>query len=325
MRHLKFVLLLVLAACASNSSAVTVAEPRRGYRAGVPQSRTQSAVDEFIAAHGEYYSRSILHPLVDLSVASAPGGGIDGNPLAVDVSGLALDAILTPPLDRDSFLIVGGLAEVRQFRFDGVPAVADETLYGFALRLGYGTFLGEDLTVQAYWEPSLYSDLDGTLNADDYQLGNGVVLAYLRQNADLFFKFGVASTEASDAGFAPVVGAVWHIDEHWILDVLLPVTLDLHLRPNEQWDLTAGAHLRANRYQVRAPARVGALENDIDLSEIVAFVAARRRLSAHLSTELEVGSIVGGTYELGYGNGRPDQGGTLQPSLFVRWRVSWGF
>jgi hypothetical protein len=325
MRHLTSALLLVIAACASNPSAVTVAEPRRGYRPGLLQSGTQSAVDEFVAAHGEYYSRSILHPLVDLGFAYGPDGGIDGNPLAAKVSGLALDAILTPPLDRDSFLIVGGLAEVRQFRFDGVPAVADETLYGFALRLGYGTFLGEDLSVQAFWEPSLYSDLDGTLNADDYQLGNGVVLAYLRQNADLFFKFGVASTEASDAGFAPVVGAVWHIDEHWILDVLLPVTIDLHLRPNKRWDLTVGAHLRANRYHVRAPAGVGGFENDIELSEIVGFVAARRRLSTHISTELELGSIIGGSYELGYGNGRPDQGGTLQPSLFARWQVSWGF
>lgn len=293
--------------------------------AAAPRGQEGSAVQQFLDAHGDFARRAVPDPAIQLSASFMPSAQIQSEPGHFDALQGALDATVPLPLDRDSFLILGVEAGVIDVEFDNVQTVADETLYRLGPRLGYGKYLDDDFVVQAYWQPSIYSDLDGTLKSEDYRLWYGTALAVYRQSDDLFWKVGFRLTDAVDSGVIPLGGATWHFAPDWRLEVLLPRNADVRFTVDDHWTVSGGFKLRADEYHIRGPVALGKPEHDVHVQEIVGFVASEYRLTDNLSTQMTVGTTVAGHWDWSYGGGLPKYDGTLEPGLFLEWGVGWRF
>ena len=132
---------------------------------------TGTAKDRFLRAHGDFADKARrFTPMIELSALTMPDAELHKEPGEFDLRYFKLDALIPIPLDRDTFLLAGAHFGARDYDFSGVTGAEDDVLYNAGLRLGAGHFIHDDLVVQGYWQPSLYSDLDGTLNSDDWKL-----------------------------------------------------------------------------------------------------------------------------------------------------------
>jgi hypothetical protein len=284
---------------------------------------TEANVQAFRQEHESFVKRATAHPLVTVFGTWLPEATVHGEPGEFDLSQVLLDAVVPLPQSRDSFLLVGALAGVRHYDFEGVPVLADDDLHRYGVRLGYGAFLNDDLALQGYWQPSIYSDLDGTLNSADYRWYYGTLLAVYRTSPNWFWKAGVLGSDAADTGVVPLGGFTWHFAEQWSLQALLPRDLDLVYERGD-WTLWLGFLVDSDEYHVRSPAALG-LQDDVNLQEIVAHVTAERRFGSGPSLLVRGGSTVAGAYDFGYGDGTDDLTGTLEPHWFVAAGLAWRF
>jgi hypothetical protein len=196
--------------------------------------------------------------------------------------------------------------------------VHDETLYNAGLRLGAGHFFHDDLVGQFYWQPSLYSDLDGTLTSRDWKLWYGAALLTYRLESNLFLKGGVLVHDAADTGAIPLLGVSWIFHPAWRLDVLLPRTLlEVSWGPIRALSLQVGAEIEPEEFHVRYPTIAGEAEADIHVQDIRAYVGALYRLTDNFSIFAKIGSTVAGHYEWRDRTGR-EYDGTLEPGLFIQ-------
>ncbi len=291
-----------------------------------PQGSPTSNQELFIAAHGEF-GRSARGnaPMIKVAALHVPDGEVHNEPGEFDLTHFALDAIVPIPISRDTFLIAGAHAGARDYEFTpAVVGAADEVLYNAGLRFGAGHFLEEDLLVQAFWQPSLYSDLDGSLESEDLKLWYGTVLGVKRTSPDWFWKVGFTLTDAVDTGVLPVLGFSWIIDPKWRMDVLFPRNAELVYGPNPDWSFNVGLDLESDEFHVRSTAATGKAERDIHVQDLRAFVGALRRLGKNASVFAKVGTNVVGHYDWSYGAG-PDYDGTLERGVYAQLGFGWNF
>ncbi len=276
---------------------------------------TEPNVRAFRDAHGDFGVRATAHAPISLIGTWLPEGTIHKEPGEFDLGQVTLDATVPIPQSRDTFVSAGILAAARHYDFDGVPVLDDDTLHRYGLRIGYGGFVDDDTMLQAYWQPSIYSDLDGTLRSEDYRLDYGTFLAVHRTSPDWYWKGGIIGTDAVDTGVLPLAGFTWHFDLQWSLQVLLPRDISLVYAP-AGWKVFAGFLLESDEYHVRSPAVLG-LEDDVHVQELFAHVTLERELAGGLSALVRGGTTVAGNYDYGYGNGTDDLTGTLEPTWFL--------
>jgi len=284
-----------------------------------------TAIEQFRGAHGEFARMAAADPPIWLAATYYPDARIHNEPGDFNATEYLFDATVPLPVSRDDFAIVGAEVGVRRFNFDGVQTMEDETLYQFGIRLGYGRFLTDDLVVQAYWQPSIYSDLGGTLNSDDYRLWYGTGLMVWRRSEGFFWKAGVRLSDAKDTGVVPLGGLTWHFADSWRLDILAPRNAEVRYTPSERWSVTAGFRAQADEYHIRGPVSMGKPEHDIHTHELTGHVALTLNPGANISTTFRVGSMLGGEYDWGYGNGLPKYDGWLSPSLFLQIELGYRF
>jgi hypothetical protein len=293
--------------------------------ASAPQQRGANR-EVFLAAHGDFARAATrAQPMLQLAAGWVPEGEVRHEPGDFELQHYLFDATVPIPLGRDSFLVTGAHAGARRYEFSAaVPGASDEVLVNAGLRIGYGTFVDDDLVVQGYWQPSLYSDLDGTLNHRDWKLWYGAALAVKRMSPTWFWKAGLALTDAVDTGVIPVGGFAWLPAQRWRVDVLLPQYVQVSHDPHPAWTLHAGLELRSEEFHVRSPVAQGRLERDIHVQDLRAVVGALHRLDEHASVFARIGSNVTGHYDWSYAP-EPDYDGSLEPALFVEFGVGWSF
>ena len=273
-----------------------------------------ATIEAFKTKHSDFRHRATWLAPVSLTGSSLPEGAIEGEPGELSFSQVLLDATVPIPQDEDSFLIAGALAGVRSVDFEGVPVLADDDLHRYGLRLGYGRFVADDLMVQGYWQPSVYSDLDGTLNSRDYRLYYGTLLAVHQASPSWYWKAGLALNDALDTCVIPLGGFAWHFAEQWSFQVLLPRDATL-VYANDPWQVSTGLLLEADEYHVRSPESLG-LESDVHVAERYAHLTVERRVTRNISLLLRGGSTVGGEWDWGYGGGTEELDGDIEPDLF---------
>jgi hypothetical protein len=245
--------------------------------------------------------------------SSLPEGTIDDEPGEVSFSQVLLDATVPIPQDEDSFLIAGVLAGVRRVDFEDVPFLADDDLHRYGLRLGYGRFVTDELMVQGYWQPSIYSDLDGTLNSRDYRLYYGTLLAVYQTSPTWYWKAGLALNDSLDTCVIPLGGFAWHFAERWSFQALLPRDATL-VYANDPWQISSGLWFEADEYHVRSPDSLG-LEHDVHVAETYAHLTVERSMTRNIALSARGGSTVRGAWDWSYGNG-PDFEGQIEPDMF---------
>lgn len=284
---------------------------------------SDGTMERFKAKHGDFAVRATSLPPVSLMGTWLPEGTIHNEQGEVEFAQGVFDATLPLPQDEDSFLILGALAGVRDVQFDGVPVLADDQLHRYGVRLGYGRFVNDDLLVQGYWQPSIYSDFDGSLNNDDYRLYYGTLLAVLRSSPQWFWKFGITGNDAIDTGIIPLAGFTWHFAEPWSLQVLAPRDANVVYEDNP-WIVSTGFLIESDEYHVRSPDALG-LEHDVHVQELLAHVTVERDLGHGFSLLVRGGSTLAGDWDWGYGSGTERLDGTIEPDLFVAAGIAYRF
>lgn len=274
---------------------------------------TPRQVEQFRAAHADFAAAATSRPPVQLVAARYSDAKLDEEPGSFDLDELRLEATAPLPLGRDGFLVAGLALSRRDYDFEGTP-VADDTLSYYGLRLGYGRFVHDDLVIQGYWQPSAYSDFDGTLNSRDWRLWYGDVLAVWRKRPDLYWKLGARFSDALDTGVIPLIGCALHVTERLSLEALLPRDAIVVWRPRPEWEFSVGMANQSDEYHLRGPRSVGEPEHDVHVQESVLFLGAQRRWNEHLATFLQLGTTVKGEYDWDYGGGFQDYDGELEPT-----------
>ena len=284
---------------------------------------SQDTIEAFKTKHSDFRHRATWLAPVSLTASSLPEGSIHDAPGELSFSQVVLDATVPIPQDEDSFLIVGTLAGVRSVDFEDVPDLADDDLHRYGLRFGYGRFISDDLMVQAYWQPSIYSDLDGTLNSKDYRLYYGATLAVYQASPSWYWKVGLALNDALDTGVIPLGGFAWHFADRWSFQVLAPRDATL-VYANGPWQLSSGLLLEADEYHVRSPESLG-LEHDVHVRETYAHVTVERVVIGGMSLFVRGGSTVWGDWDWRYGNGTEGLDGRIEPDLFFAAGIGFRF
>lgn len=272
-------------------------------------------IESFKAKHSEFRHKATYLAPVSLTASSLPEGEIDGEAGELSFSQVVLDANVPIPQDDDSYIIVGALAGVRDVDFDNVPGIADDKLHRYGPRIGYGRFLSPDLMVQGYWQPSVYSDLDGgALHSEDYRLYYGALLAVYRSSPSWYWKAGLALNDALDTGVIPLGGFAWHFAERWSLQVLAPRDATL-VFADDPWQVSTGLLLEADEFHVHSPESLG-LEHDVHVRELYAHLTVERRVTENVSLLVRGGTTVLGEWDWGYGSGTDPLEGDLEPDAF---------
>jgi hypothetical protein len=284
---------------------------------------TDAIVQRFREKHDDFRTRATTNPPVSLVGNYVPDSTIDNEAGEFTLGQVLFDATVPLPRTQDSYLVLGALAGVRHYDFENVPVLEDEDLHRYGVRLGCGTFVDDDLLLQAYWQPSIYSDFDGTLNSADYRLDYGAFLAVYRTSPDWFWKAGVVATDAYDTGALPLGGFTWHIGDGLSLQTLLPRDFNL-VYERDEWIFWLGFLLEADEYHVRSPTALG-LQDDVHVRETLAHLTVERRLGEGPSILLRGGTTVTGNYDFGYGNGTDDLNGPLEPAWFLAAGLAWRF
>ena len=274
-----------------------------------------ATIDGFKAKHQDFIREATYLPLVSMTASALPEGTIDKEPGQIEFGQVLFDALVPIPRSEDDFLIAGALAGVRSVDFDGVPVLEDDNLHRYGVRLGYGRFIDDDLLIQGYWQPSVYSDLDGTLNHDDYRLDYGTLLAVYRSSPDWYWKLGVNANDAVDTGVIPLVGFAWHFAERWSLQMLVPRDATL-VYADDPWMVTTGLLIESDEYHVHSPESLG-LEHDVHVQELYAHLTVERSLFHSIGFLIRVGTTVGGDWDWGYGSGTEKLEGPLEPNGFL--------
>lgn len=287
--------------------------------------RDATARELFLEAHGDFLQkfRRFL-PMIELSTLYMGKGSLNNESGEFQLLYYKLDALAPIPLNRDTFLVVGAHAGARDYDFKDVTGADDDVLYNAGLRLGVGHFFNDDLVAQAYWQPSLYSDLDGTLNSRDWKLWYGVALATYRVRDDLFLKAGVALTDAFDTGAVPVGGVSWLFHPEWRLDILLPRSAEVSWSPVRALSLQAGVEMEPEEFHIRFRTPQGEGETDVHVRDLRAYLGALYRFTDNLSAFVKAGTPVGGKYEWRDGSGQKYDG-RLEPAFFVQGGLGWSF
>lgn len=281
------------------------------------------AIARFREAHGDFFETAVPFAPIRVEARWVPDASVKGEPGEFDIEELTLDATVPLPISRDRFLVLGALAGTRNMPFRQTTQLADERLHRYGLRLGYGAFLDDDLVVQAYWQPSIYSDLDGALSSKDLRLDYGTGLAVWRAAEGLFWKVGLAGTDAVDTGVIPVGGVTWHFAEGWRLDALLPRNLGVSYTPAPEWILSAGLHLESDEYHIRGPRALGKPEQDVHVQELTLELGVEHRFNPNLSLWARAGTTIAGNYDWSYGVGPGDYDGMLERALTLELGVGW--
>jgi len=280
-------------------------------------SESGTAKARFLAAHGDFAEKARrFTPMIELSALHLPEGKVHKEPGEFELTHYKLEALIPIPMGRDTFLLAGAHFGARNYDFSGVSGAEDDVLYSAGLRVGAGHFINDDFVIQAYWQPSLYSDLDESLNSEDWKLWYGAALATYRCRDNLFLKVGVLLTDAQDTGAIPLAGVCWTFHPQWRLDILLPRHAEVSWSLSRPLNLQVGLESESEEFHVRTGTPQGTRETDVHVQDIRAYLGASYRFTDMLSTFAKVGSPVAGDYKWRDGGAKYD--GTLELAFFAQ-------
>ncbi len=277
-----------------------------------------SVIGMFSRLHGKYMQdRRRFEPNVDVFGGYQAKAGLSGETGSFEFYEVGARADAEMPVDPDTFLIYGGLFTMRRYDMDLATLVPDTRLYEAFLTMGIGRFVNEDFLVEGRFRPGLASDLDGTLNRDDWKF-YGDVLATYRTNEQLYWKLGVrADSVFEGTPVYPELGVSYLINENWRVDILAPLYGELAYMPDPSLILKAGLSLQGEEYHYRIEQPGGNdVQADWRTQEFRIYGDATWRLTDQVSLHARAGATLAGKYVIGRGPGVPAYDGQIDPVFF---------
>lgn len=258
------------------------------------------AQSDFARSHGNFLvGASHPAPTFKLHASFQPEVGIEDNDVKVDLVKVKARLGKVYGVTEDVAITAGFNFGLRNYLFDGVGNFGtdlDENLYEIAVDLGVNWFVNEKLLLSATFRPGIFSDLDSSLEADDWQF-QGTAVGTYRLNKNWFVKLGVAIGEDFDkTNVIPIGGFTWVASDQLRIDVLLPRAATLTWQPWENHSLliVPGLHLEGQQYHVSTALGDG----DIQIQDIRLDVTASYEVSDGARISLSVGSNFRGKYEV---------------------------
>jgi hypothetical protein len=201
-----------------------------------------SSWQAFRGAHGDYMDkRERYQPMAQLRFQFLPHAGISNTSGTFDLYRWVADLDVPLAVSRDTYVDVGGMAELRRYQADNLGGFDDDKLYATAARLGFATFFNDDLLLEAQIEPGIWSDWKGALSRDDYDIPTKV-LATDRVAPNCFLRFGVRYNEVyPQHTVLPYLGVGWLVSDTVRVDVLAPESVEVSLWPSRDLGLLLGA------------------------------------------------------------------------------------
>lgn len=291
-----------------------------------PQDVDYSPRGMFLQEHGDFmlkYDR--FRPDAEFSFAAMPDQEIQGEPGRFDLfygkGRIDLPIYVSP----DAYLIVGAYGSNRHYTVSNMPLFSDENLAGVGVTLGVGAFLDPNVLLEVKVQPGLWSDLDGSLKHQDYDMPGSALINW-RMTDDVFVKFGARYNQVyQEAPWLPYLGLTWAI-ENFRVDIMLPERVELSWWPDSSFGVLFGTQIDGAQYRVRTSAASGRIAGDAQVQEVIVYGGVQSRFSDSLSLTARAGAVVAGDYHLTSGNtslGFAD--GTLDAGLFVELSLGLNF
>lgn len=279
----------------------------------------------FHEAHGEFYSgMDRFKPSARFRFRGLPDAEIHGNSGNFDSWQFGGEGLLPIVIDPDSLVLVGAKVDTVRLETSNTFGFRDETLHAIGVNVGFGQFFSDDTYVQGVFSPGVYSDLDGSLQSDDWQwMGNA--LATFREGEDLYWKVGVEVSQVfQDFSVYPLLGVSWILDPSWRVDVLLPRSAELSYLFDGATTLFVGTSLDGDQYRRRSSASTGKLQSNIQTQELEIYLGGIHRFTDHFSSFARFGAVVAGNWDFGR-PGINNIDGRIEPTLMFEAGIGWDF
>jgi hypothetical protein len=308
---------------ASLSAGAGSANPRR-FELDEPTLRFQdhdySQYGLFQNAHGDFMQkRERWHPQVQIRGQYVPDTSVHSESGHFDLLRGSVDAdIPWYVLGGDGYLLTGVVADIRNYHTTNMQPFQNENLWQLGVKLGFAYFLDNDVLLEASVTPSIFSDLDGTLNHKDYDYPGGFLFTQ-RVNNEFFAKYGVRYNEIYDkAKVLPWLGFSWLPMPEVRVDVLLPETIEASYWLDPSVGLLAGFEVQGAQYRVRNSKAQGEQEGDVKVQELIPYLGLMWRGSDSWALWGRLGMVAGGDSRFTDGTtGAHVLSGQLEPGLFV--------
>lgn len=147
--------------------------------------------------------------------------------------------LFTPVPLNDRWIIPLGLASQNILLDPVAGAPVPERINTLSLTTGVGHRFNDDWMILGMFSTTLYQ-FNGVDGGD---LGfSGGVSAMWRYRPSLVFRLGLMISPDSDLRVVPLVGAEWHIHDHWDLRLMLPQPR-LVYQPDRHWSFHLGGNM----------------------------------------------------------------------------------
>ena len=256
------------------------------------------ARNDFTRSHGKFLKGATLpKPNFQLDASYQPNFGVEDSDVA-DVADLVQ---FKTRLGR-GFVVNKDVAIVTAFNYSlrnysSEDSDLDQDLHELAIELGVSWFVRDDILVSATFRPGIFSDLDESIDGDDF-VPQGSVIGIYQWSESFFLKFGVAAGVEffEETSVIPVGGFTWVSSDQLRVDVFLPASATVTWQPSEKHSLLVvpGIHLQGQRYRVN----IGSNEGYIQIQDIRADVTASYEVSDGARVSLVIGANIRGKYEV---------------------------
>jgi hypothetical protein len=315
---------LVAAAAAAQAPASHSTAPERGgglfepsalsdsaradYGGSVPQGEVDYSLRAlFLQQHGDFMNRrERFRPDIALRGRVFPNQRINGEPGSFDMFGYDFDANVNAVVSPDGYLKFGAYYSGRRYvtstafgTAGNASGIADETLIGTGVKLGFGVFLSDNVMLEVETAPGAWSDLDDTLHHEDFDFPSMGVFTF-RSLDNLFFKLGARYNQVyEDAPWLPVLGLGWEITEGFRLDIMAPESIEMSWWPGADHNLGIlfGGEVTGAEYHVHTSEAINQ-RDDVRVQEVVTYLGLVARLSDNISFIARSGLVVAGDYDL---------------------------
>ncbi len=196
------------------------------------------------------------------------------------------------PTATERYLRFGGEYEQGIYDFkdadDGETAVSSKTLHRIVLHAGYGFFLNPDLLLTGIASPGIFSDLDGSVDENDFDMqGNALIVYRFNPGAQLIAGVRVGE-EYDDWPVLPLAGIrLLSEDGSTHISVTLPLEARVGYYLDPSTELYTGLWVTGDEYQ----AELGPDDTELNIQVQDRRIGggARFLFSDHLSLSIEGG------------------------------------
>ncbi len=281
--------------------------------------------------HGDFMNRrERFRPQMEFRASAWPNQRINHEPGSFEMLGYGFDLDAPILVSPDGYLTVGAYYQGRRYQFSnafgsqGNPpgSMPDETLHAAGGRLGFGVFVDNNVLFEVEVMPGAWSDLDGTLHHEDFDMPSLAAFQF-RATDSLFFKVGARYNQVyEDAPWLPLLAVNWEITEGFRLDLEAPERLEFSFWPSAGTGILFGAEVTGAEYHVRTslaqqqanpPGR-----DDLRVQEVVTYLGLVQRFNDYTSLAVRAGLVVAGDYDLTSGaTGFNNAEGALDQAFFA--------